>query len=267
MPRPDIDALAAATLDGSQMLMVLIKPEPELVQLTGNIDGTNKEFTFPASHRPISTTSYKRITPIPDDIDVVTRKGTTDIGVTVSSIKTLEDPETGYTLNAIAELAAAPTAEGADGVYGKCSVEHDLYVQQSIKPKVDQDNSDIPRMGSRNVHTKWGGIKTSYDVEVLLSDLNMVLLGNYEESSETGVQTGFELHELMDTPLVMGGYVPIFSGPETPDPADREVLGYIMLESVTKAPSLPEGKANDSLTVTMTLNVGEKPRILLKKSA
>ncbi|MDY9922793.1 hypothetical protein [Methanobacterium sp.] len=267
MPISDIDAKAAATLDGSQMLLVIKKPEPEKVQLIGTIDGTNKEFTFPTTHYPLAATTYKRVTPIATDIVVYTRKGTTDSVVAVTSIKKLTDPATGFTVYGIAELTAAPTTEGADSVWATCSVEHDVYVQQSIKPKVDQDTSKIGRMGSKKKYTKHGGIETSYDVDAILADLAVVILGNFDESDETGIEAGHTLYELRDTPLIMDGYVVIFSGDEETDPVDREVLGYIMLNDITKDPALPEGKENDDLTIPLKLNIGDKPRILAKNAA
>lgn len=267
MPIKNIDEMAAATLDGSQMLLVLKVPVTERVQLTGTINGVNKEFTFPATHYPLGASTYKRITPTVDDVVVETLKGTTYTGVTATSIKTLVDPDTGFTVNGVVELTAAPEAAGADSVWATCTVEHDVYVQQSVKPKLDQDTRDIERMGSRSVYQSFGKIKTSYDVEVILSDLEAIFLGNFDTPSQTGVQDGYTLYELMDKPLLMDGYVPIFSGDETDDPKDREVMGYIMLQGVTKAPVLPEGSANDDLTATLTLTVGEKPYILLKDQA
>ena len=264
MPINNIDDLAAATLDGSQMLLVLKVPVTERVQLTGTIDGTNTVFTFPATHYPLGATTYKRITPLPADVTVETLKTATYTEVTVASIGTVTDPETGFVVNGNVTLSAAPQAASVDSVWATCTVEHDVYVQQSVKPKLDQDVRDIERMGSRSVYQSFGKIKTSYDVEVILADLEAIFLGNFDTPDQTGVQSGFTLYELMDKPLLMDGYVPIFSGDETPDPKDRVVMGYIMLEGVTKAPVLPEGSANDDLTATLTLAVGEKPYILLK---
>lgn len=263
MPINNIDSKAAAILDGSQMIVVVKVPVTERVQLTGTINGTNTTFTFPSTHYPLGATTHKRITPVPADVTVETLKTATYTEVTVSSIGEVTDPDTGYVVNGSVTLSAAPTTEGADSVWATCTVEHDVYVQQSIKPSVDQDTRDIERMGSRNVYQSFGKIKTSYDVEVKLADLEAIFLGNFDESAETGVQSGHTLYEMRDKPLVMDGYVPIFSGDETEDPADREVMGYIMLDSVTKAPVLPEGSANDDLTATLTLNVGEKPYILM----
>jgi hypothetical protein len=265
MPINDIDTLAADTMDGSQMILVIKKPETERVQLTGLVNGTNAVFTFPATHYPIGATTYKRIVPIADDVTVETLKTATYTEVTVTSVDTITDPDTGFTVYGKVTLAAAPSVEGTDTVWATCTVEHDVYVQQSIKPKLDQDTKDIERMGSRSVYQSFGKIKTSYDVDVILADLEAIYLGNFDEAtSQTGVQTGHTLYELRDKPLLMDGYVPIYSGDEVEDPKDRTVHGYIMLEGITKAPVLPEGSANDNLTATLTLAVGEKPYILAK---
>lgn len=264
MSRIDIDTKAAETMDGSQMLIVFKVPMTSRVQLTGTINGTNTVFEFPATHRPLGATTHKRITPIPADVTVETLKTATYTEVTVASIGTVTEADTGYVVNGKVTLSAAPTAEGADSVWAICTVERDVYVQQSIKPKIDQDTRDVERMGSRNVYTSFGKIKTTYDVDIILADLEAIFDGNFDVSAETGVESGYTLYELRDKPLSFDGYVPIFSGDETEDPKDRVVLGYIMLDSVTKAPVLPEGKANDDLTATLTLTVGEKPYILLK---
>lgn len=264
MPINDIDALAADTMDGSQMIVVLKKKETTKVQLTGLINGTNTVFTFPATHYPLASTTYKRVTPSTDDVTVWGLKGTEYTELTVASVGTLTDPDTGYVVYGNVTMSAAPEAAAVDTMWATCTVEHDVYVQQSIKPKLDQDTKDIERMGSRSIYQSFGKIKTSYDVEVILADLEAIYLGNFNEPDQTGVESGFTLYELMDKPILLDGYVPIYSGDETADPKDREVLAYIMLEDITKAPVLPEGKANDNLTATLTLNVGEKPYILQK---
>ncbi|BDZ68599.1 hypothetical protein [Methanobacterium ferruginis] len=265
----DIDSKVASTLDSSEMFLTLGVPqEDEFVQLTGTIDGTNKVFTFPATHYPIYPKNGRTIQPLPADVVIITRKDTTDLIVTVTEVQTITDPSTGFTVYGAVELTAAPTTEGADGVYGKCVTETDLYVQQSIKPKVDQDKGKIGRMGSKKKYTKHGGIDTTIDVEVILSDMQAVLIGNYDEysGSET-VEDGYTLYELKDNPTSLYGCIHMFDGDEEEDPIDREVLGRIVLESVTKDPALPEGKEGDDLTLSFTLNVGEKPKILLKTAA
>ena len=265
MPINDIDKLAAATLDGSQMLLVLKVPVTTRVQLTGTINGVNTVFTFPTTHYPLGTDSHKRVVPIPDDVTVETLKTATYTEVTVTSVDTLVDPDTGFTVYGKVTLTAAPEAAAANSVWATCVVEHDIYVQQAIKPKLDQDMKDIERMGSRSIYQSYGKIKTTYDVDIILSDLEAIMLGNFQEqASQTGVQASHTLYELRDKPLLMDGYVPIFSGDETEDPKDRAVMGYIMLEGITKNPVLPEGSPNSELTATLTLNVGEKPYILMK---
>lgn len=269
MPVVDINEKANNTLDGSNMLLVLgIPQEDTFVQLTGIIDGTNKVFQFPKTHYPIYPKNGRTIAPLPADVIIVTRKGTTDTTVTVASVKTITDTNTGFTVYGAVELAAAPTSEGADGVYGKCVTEADVYVQQSLKPKEDQNKDKIGRMGSKKKYTKHGGIETTLDVETILSDMAMILLGNYEKYTGTEtVETGYSLYEHRDNPKLLYGYIPIYSGDEEDDPIDREVMGRIILESVTKDPTLPEGKEGDNMTATFTLNIGDKPKILLKDPA
>jgi len=265
----DIDQMANSTLDGSNMLLVLGVPQEDtFVQLTGTIDGTNKVFQFPLTHYPIYPKNGRTIAPLPADVVIVTRKGTTDTVVAVTSVETITDPDTDYTVYGAVELTTAPTTEGADGVYGKCVTEADVYVQQSLKPKEDQNKDKIGRMGSKKKYTKYQGIETTLDVEAILSDMAMIILGNYEEYTGTEtVETGYTLYEHRDNPKLLYGYIPIYSGDEEDDPIDREVMGRIILESVTKDPTLPEGKEGDNITASFTLNIGDKPKILLKDAA
>lgn len=260
----DINQLAANTLDGSNIQIGLGIPV-EKEELEGIIGGSppNKEFK---TKYPIYPANSKTFAPTPDDIKTITRKaGTppTDIDVAVSNLETGIDIETGFTVYNTPELTTAPDDETADKVLGSYHAYHDLYVQQSLKPKEDQDTGDLKRLGSKQVYTKFGTIKTQYEVECVLADLQAILLTYKEAEDQTGVETGATLFERRDTPQTLKAFVPIFNGEETDDPYDRSEIGRIYLQGVKIPPVLPEAKAGDDVTVKLTLYVGDKPNILV----
>ena len=262
----NLDQKALEVLDSSNFMLSLGIPVTKEV-LGGEIGGSpaNTEFT---TRYPIYPASGKTKAPVMSDITAYTRKeGSPDVDteVTVSAIETGEDEDTGYTVYNTVVLASAPASETADNVLLDYHAYNDIYTQQSIKPKIDQNTDDLERMGSRTVYTKYGNIKSEIEVEVAISDLKQILLGFQAESDQTGVEAGYVLYKQRSIPQILKGFIPIYSGDETDDPIDREEMGRIILNSVQIPPSLPEGKVGDNATVTLTLSIGSELRILAKE--
>lgn len=258
----DLDAKALEVLDSSNFMIVLGVPVVK-EELSGTIGGSpaNTDFT---TRYPIFPASGKTKAPIAADVTAYTRvEGSPDVDTeaAVSAISTGTDVPTGYTIYNTVELTTAPL-ETDDAVLLDYHAYNDLYVQQSIKPKIDQNTDDLERLGSRTVYTKYGNIKSEVEVECALADLKAMLLSFRAASDQTGVEAGQTIYEVRSTPQVLKGFIPIYSGDETDDPIDREEMGRIILDGVRIPPSLPEVKTGDTATVTLTCSIGEKLRIL-----
>lgn len=142
----NLDQKALEVLDSSNFMLSLGIPVTKEV-LGGEIGGSpaNTEFT---TRYPIYPASGKTKAPVISDITAYTRKeGSPDVDteVTVSAIETGEDEDTGYTVYNTVVLASAPASETADNVLLDYHAYNDIYTQQSIKPKIDQNTDDLER--------------------------------------------------------------------------------------------------------------------------
>ncbi len=261
----DLDEIAARTLDGSNFMIALGVPVTK-EELSGTIGGSpaNDEFT---TKYPIYPANSKTKAPIAADVTAYTRvegSPNVDTEVAVTAIATGEDAGTGYTVYNTVQLTTPPVSETDDAVLLDYHAYNDLYVQTSAKPKEDQDTNEIKPLGTKQVYTKYGSIKTEYEVECIVADLKAILLTYQKAADQTGVESGYTLYQRRDVPQTLKAFIPLYSGDETDDPADREELGRIYLQGVKIPPVLPEAKGGDDLTVKLTLTVGSKPNILAK---
>ncbi len=260
----DLDQKALEVLDSSNFMMILGVPIAK-EELSGTIGGSPENDKFTSKY-PIFPAGGKSIAPGVDDVTAYTRSigsPQVDTETSVTSILTGEDTVTGYTVYNTVQLATPPSSETDDKVLLDYHAYNDLYVQQSIKPKIEQNTDDLERLGSKTVYTKYGNTKSEIEVECAISDLKQILLGFVQETDQTDVADGYVLYRQRSIPQVLKGYIPIYSGDETDDPIDREVMGYIMLSGVQMPPTLPELKVGDNATVTLTLSVGSELKILV----
>lgn len=260
----DIDALAAATLAGDSFIVRLGVPITKEIA-GGIIGGSPPNDDFVVDH-PIYPVNGKSIAPVAADITAYTRLTAspyTETEAAVTALATGTDGN-GYVVYNTLQLTTPPSSDTDDAVLVSYHAENDLYVQQSLKFNEDVDEKEISRLGSTTKYTSIAGIATSLEVECILSDLKPILLTYEEDADQAGVESGYVRYSRRTTPQTIYAYVPIYSASEGDDPMNREELGRIILENVKIPPVLPEVSAGEDATVTLTLNVGDDPKILVK---
>jgi hypothetical protein len=220
------------------------------VEMTGLINGTNKDFTIPITKGPIYPKNGLSITPQVADVVVETKKGETYTVVTVASISEVTDVGTNKAYYGKVSLEAAPTAEGADKVYISYAEEFEPFIAQGVEPSVDQEVKDISRIYSNNKLYGYGPISISLKSDQIMGEDSLKLIKEvlYEPYTGTGTpQTGYSATVLRKTPQPLYAYMPVRFA--------NTILGRIYFDQVKAKPDLPSAKAGDSPTFTLDMTV------------
>lgn len=254
----DVEAVLA--LQGKNAgLIVGQPPETETsasaVALTGTIDGSNKDFLFPMTHVifPKSCVSTK---PVPADITVWLKKGSTYTEATVASISKAANTLTGRQEYIKVSLSTAPSTETADTVHGLCVRQLEPYIQQNVKIEGKQDESDYGQLRSDLKHKLYGAVLETISQDALLGDLDILLDLFYEEYDGTEtVPVDMEAFTRVSEPKIIYAYIPLERG--------TEIVGFIMFPQVRAVlKTLLDVKEGDKASYAMELPVDKKSNIV-----
>lgn len=228
-------------------------------EMTGGIDGTNKEFLVEGY--PIYPRSTLDFVPGISDIDVYGRKNTVDTPLTVTALKTITGAK-GETVDAGVTLSAAPLEASVDKVVGTYVEELEPFVAQDITPTVKQDKKTVKRLRSTNVLYAYGSIEVSIKSNQILSDhgleqLTKLCYAPYTPGNGT-VGTGLKAYTFRSKPQSLYGYITFEE--------DADTLGRVYMQKCQMIPDIPDGKQGDNSKFTIDMTVQGDIIVLLPEA-
>ena len=227
----------------------------ERVQLTGSINGSNKAFTIPEDYRPVYPKNSRSILPLAADVIVETLKGTTYTSVTVDSVDTITDTDTGDTIYGAVTVHTAPEAASADSIWITAVEELEPFVAQSVEPEASQDKTEVARIYSGNKMTSYGAIATTIKAEIIVTENTLRYLKKFAfrpmvsgDDGYSDVPVGYKGYLMRTQPVDMYAYTPVLDG-------DDDILGRFYYENVKIPAQFPQVKAGEQAKLTLELSV------------
>lgn len=256
-----VDTSLKDVLNSKNVTMIVGVPRTR-VALTGTINGSNKDFTLSADDYPIFPARGMSVTPQPADVTCETLKGTTYTEVTVTSIGTVSDPDTGDLVYGKVTLDAAPTAEGADSVHLTFYESLRPYVAQSLKIDIKQDSTEVGELGSEMKRTSYAGQTITVSQDSIFSDFDVdkkLLFETYSGSYD--VETGYDAYTLITEPATRLVCIPMYTG--AANDAGGTFLGAYYFNGKIVPKSLGDVKDGDNMSRSLEFSVDSTPTLVV----
>ena len=260
-----VDTSLKDVLNSKNVTMIVGVPRTR-VALTGTINGSNKDFTLSADDYPIFPARGMSVTPQPADVTCETLKGTTYTEVTVTSIGTVSDPDTGDLVYGKVTLDAAPTAEGSDSVHLTFYESLRPYVAQSLKIDIKQDSTEVGELGSEMKRTSYAGQTITVSQDSIFSDFDVdkkLLFETYSGSYD--VETGYDAYTLITEPATRLVCIPMYTG--AANDAGGTFLGAYYFNGKIVPKSLGDVKDGDNMSRSLEFAVDSTPSLIVPEPA
>lgn len=226
------------------------------VQLTGTINGTNKNFVFPDTHI-VFPKGCVSLAPQPADIIIFGKKGSTYTEITGKTAITKSDNElTARQEYHTVELTTAPEAANVDSVWGVCVRQLEPYIQQNIKVETKQDSKEYGQLRSDVKHKTYGAILNTITQDSLLGDLDILLELFFEEyDGIEDIPANTEVFQQTSEPKVLYAFIPLEKG--------TDIVGFMMFPQVRAVcKSLLDVKEGDNIGYSVELPVDTRVQIV-----
>jgi hypothetical protein len=257
-----LDTSLKDVLNSKNVTMIVGIPRTR-VQLTGTIDGNNKDFTLSAGDYPIYPARGMSLTPQPADVTVETLKGTTYTGsIVVDSIGTITDSDTGDLVYGKVTLHTAPEAAAVDSVHLTFYEALRPYVAQSLKIDIKQDSTEVGELGSEMKRTSYAGQTITVSQDSIFADFDVdkkLLFETY--SGGYDVETGYDAYTLITEPATRLVCIPMYTG--AANDAGGTFLGAYYFNGKIVPKSLGDVKDGDNMTRSLEFSVDSTPTLVV----
>lgn len=244
---------------GVKIVIGMERPGTHGEEATGTIDGTNKKFTV---KYPIFPKSKLSIAPQPGDVKAYLYKAavgeTPEVWTeaTVTAINTTTDSATDMTYYGEVELSAAPASATTDNVYIDYYGELTPYKLQSASEDTSRDTTEVIEIGSDFKQTTIGAKSRTMELELIVSDLDVIQELGFEEYDGTStVQSGYDAFDEQEGLTDVLLYVNMAD-----DSGDFK--GRYYYTGRLDVQKLFDVKAGDSPTATMQVYVDDRARMI-----
>lgn len=234
-----LDKYTADTLNGKNVGIIFGKTYAG-VALTGNVNSSNKDFTFPLLHIPF----YPRDS-CPADM-IATKDDVTVYCAGVEQDVTAFDPDTG-----VASIDVAPTTGAMTGDYAE---QLELYIATDFKLDSKQEDDKLEQLRNSTTRHSYGNIEFTMKANFKLADTE-VLKFLFEATTPTGA------YEFPSTPPTVYAMIPI----ERTVGASTTIEGIIYCHDCRAMfGDILDAKAGkDALKNSLELSFGTQPVLII----